>query len=138
MRHYHLRLDQYGITRWEYDELYAFCRQYPEKKARISALYGLRAVAQDGQPHGSTPGDPTSRAAIDAVTDPLRRDVDVIEQAVRDACGEDVGMQQYLLRNVCFGDTFDQLQLPCRRDAFVRTRRKFYFLLAKKRAYPAE
>ena len=31
-----------GISRWAYDELRAFCRQYPEKKAKASALLGVQ------------------------------------------------------------------------------------------------
>ena len=41
MRSYRIKLDEMGITRWQYEELKAFCRQYPEKKAQAAELLGV-------------------------------------------------------------------------------------------------
>lgn len=61
----HLRAatyDDYGLDKHRYLELVHFCRQYDQMKKRIR--YGLKAVSNDGMPHGYEVGRPTEQAAI--------------------------------------------------------------------------
>ena len=44
MREYRINVSMWGISRWAYEELKAFCRQYPEKKAEANALLGVRST----------------------------------------------------------------------------------------------
>ena len=62
MRENRVNLTRYGISRFAYQELKAFCRQYPEKKAMAEACIMPGASERIGS-GGGLPGDPVSRAA---------------------------------------------------------------------------
>jgi phage terminase large subunit-like protein len=61
-----LKLDDYGITKYAYDELKAFCLQYPDKKRKIADLHNplkCQQYSNMDMPHGSGVGMPTAQAA---------------------------------------------------------------------------
>lgn len=142
MRSYRIKLDEMGITRWQYEELKAFCRQYPEKKAQAAELLGVRGssritTAKDergrevgvAMPTSARISTPTADAAIRRIS--LLADCDLIDQTAR-AVGD--GQWERALRlNVCYGvtlDCIDQTILPtANRNAYFRARREFFWRL---------
>lgn len=124
-----LRLDGYGISKFAYRELCNFCLQYQDKKARTEELRDpYKSPQVTGLPHGGGIGNPTEAAAEKAAA--LSRDIDQIETAVRTAAPE---IYQSLLKNVTQGIQYDYMEVPCGRRQFYERRRKFYYILAKKR-----
>lgn len=129
-----VKLDNFGISKYAYDELRAFCLQYPEKKKKIADLHNpLKGVCYNGMPHGSTPGEPTATAAERAAT--LSVDCELIEQTAIEA---DSGIYQYLLLAVTEkGINYEILRackdIPCGREYFYLRRRYFFHRLAEKK-----
>lgn len=124
MRDYDLRLDGYEITRWEYKELLAFCRQYDEKRLRAADLLYRTTGNLSGMPRGSNTSDPVCASAVQR--DRLLRDCEMIEQAAIAASGD---LYAYILRNVTRDEGITTLKPPCGRRQFYEARRKFFFLL---------
>lgn len=142
MREYRPDMRQMGISRWAYEELKAYCRQYPEKKARAAALLGVQGgsriqTARDEQgreigaamPRSVRISTPTADAAIKRIA--LLRDCDLIDRVAAEV-GEGEWAQSLRL-NTCYGigyDYIDQAILPtANRNAFFRARREFFFRL---------
>ena len=125
-----LILDDFGITQNTYRELYYFCRQYQEKKQKLNSMIGLSAVSYGGMPHGSDISDPTVRQAI--IRESCLCDVEQIESALLEAT-DCRAHYTALLKNVTQGIRFDNLTVFCGRNQFFRMRRKFFFILARKR-----
>lgn len=112
--------EDYDISWNRYKELLFFCRQYPEKKRRIG--YGLKAVENDGMPHGTSVGKPTEASAIENAE--LQRDIDLIESAAKSA---NPVIWESILQSVVCGTSYEHLgDVPvCRRD-FYGYRRMFF------------
>lgn len=142
MREYRLRMQEMGISKWAYEELRAYCRQYPEKKAQAAALLGIRgsnriiaAKDENGDEVGVTmPGSlristPTADAAIKRIA--LLRDCDLIDKVAREVDGGE--WERALILNCCYGvgyDFIDPALVPTsNRNAFFRARREFFFRL---------
>lgn len=130
-----LVLGEYDIGEWRYKELKAFCRQYPEKKARAASLLGVRGMGLgDGMPHGKgTTSDPVSAAV--SKREELIRDVEMIDRCLGAVDG---GAFEHALRlNVCYGSSYDCITpeiLPTsKRNTFFEARRKFFCLLDAER-----
>lgn len=128
-REYKLKLkDRYGISDYRYQELRAFCLQHEEKKAELKQLYSLSSISTEISVMGGVPGKPTERKALKA--DELKRDIDMVENCLAEACGDDVGLIEYLRKNVTLGHGFDSLgYVPCGINQFYKARRKFFCLL---------
>ena len=142
MRNYRLQLGDMGISRWAYEELKAFCRQYPEKKAKASALLGVQGgskvqTARDDRGHevgvvmpssGKTSSPTESAAEKRAV---LLADVEMIDKIASEVGG---GIwHRALILNCCYGlshECIGQTILPtANRNAYFAARREFYFRL---------
>jgi hypothetical protein len=121
-------MDEYGLSYEEFMEQYYFCLQYPAKKQRLQMLLSGESARLDGMPHGTNPGNPTLSAVINR--EPLIRDCEDIEQSAMEAWPE--GYQD-LLRCVALGETFAMIDPDCKRDKFSAKRRKFFYLLWKRR-----
>lgn len=134
MREYKLRMAQYGISREAYNELLAFCRQYPEKKAKAAAIAGVSAQRLTGMPGGGGTSDPVARAAIRR--ERLLEECGMIEEAARQA--QDGAYFDAIMLNCCHRvryELIDPTILPtAKRNAFFRARREFFWLLWKKRS----
>lgn len=141
MREYRINMTAWGISRWAYEELRAFCRQYPEKKATAAALLGVQAGSriEEHQQNGKTYGvvTPRSNRISDPVADaaakraPLIADCALIEHV---AMSTDGGQwKDALMLNCCHGigyELLDPAVLPnSNRNAFFRARREFFFRL---------
>ena len=124
-----LNLHRYDIGRNEYRELYYFCRQYREKKARLAAIYSPSGGFGGGAPNGSGAKDPTAARAMQAMK--IEEDVRLIEETARETAGD--VMSRAILRNVCDGTRYEALRPPCGRNQFYELRRRFFFLLHLKK-----
>lgn len=127
--HRKLALNPYLISEYRYRELLNFCRQYGEKKQKLAAERGLSAITYSGMPHGSGTGDPTAEKAERAQK--WIQDIELIEEVAKEV---DPTIYQSLIANVTNEHTpFEFLSVPCGRRQFYEARRKFFYLLDKKK-----
>ena len=121
-----LKLDEYNISGNRYRELKYFCRQYREKQSL------LRSVTEIGSPSlcsgGSGLADRTARTAIRRAE--LQRDLELIEQTAMEA---DAEIYTYIISNVADGVPLKYLGVPTGYRKFYESRRKFFYLLSKKK-----
>ncbi len=131
MRSYNLRLsDEYGISNHRYRELKEFCLQYREKKDELGQIYTSSCVSAEVAVKGGLPGKPTEQKAMRAIR--LKEELKIIDDTLKNACGDDVGVLTYLKKNVTEGIGYSQLGIvPCGQRMFYTYRRKFFFLLDK-------
>lgn len=131
MRSYNLRLsDEYGISNHRYRELKEFCSQYREKKDKLGQIYTSSCAGPEVTVKGGLPGKPTEQKAMRATR--LKEELKVIDDTLKNACGDDVGVLMYLKKNVTEGIGYSQLGIvPCGQRSFYNYRRKFFFLLDK-------
>lgn len=123
-----MKLDKYRISGNRYRELKYFCRQYREKQARLRELTEVAAAAmQEGGRNGKV-SDVTADTVIRRET--LQKDLDSIEQAAMETDAELYG---YIIRNVTDGIPYEYLGVPCSRASFFRIRKKFFWILSKKK-----
>lgn len=123
-----LRMEKYSISKNRYRELKYFCRQYREKQERLRELTEIAAAAmQEGGRSGKVP-DVTADTAIRR--EELQEDLDSIEQAAMETDAELYG---YIIRNVADGIPYEHLGVPCSRASFFRIRKKFFWILSKKK-----
>lgn len=110
----------------------AFCRQYPEKKRQLKEFYELSSAPSDTPVMGGIPGKPTENKALKVLQ--LKKDVEMIDRCVEKACGNAVGMIDFLKENITEGHGYDKLgYVPCSKNKFSDYRRKFFFLLNKEK-----
>lgn len=131
MLNYKPKWEDFGISRFRYDELVAFCRQYPEKKAEAASLLGVGSQRLDGMPRGTDVSDPVGRAA--ERRESLLNDIALIEK-----CAMNVEGGKWfaaLIQNICMRKAYqyiDSLILPTsKRCTFFKQRRQFFILLDK-------
>lgn len=145
MREYRLNMSMWGISRWAYEELKAFCRQYPEKKAEANALLGVRSschVVEYTEGSGDKKktlgtvmprGNATSNPVEDVIMKRLRllEDCDLIDRVAGETDGGD--WKEALILNCCYGKGYELLDpaiLPTsKRNAFFQARREFFYRL---------
>lgn len=129
MRNYPPHYAKYGIPKARYNELRAFCLQYPLWKAEAQSLLGVGAQQYSAQPHGSGVGDPVARAA--ERREHLLQKVELVESVARRV--EDGRWYAALIQNCCMGKSLtfiDPAVLPTsNRNAFFVARRLFYLAL---------
>ena len=124
--------DKYNISNYRFYELYYFCLQYEEWQEALNIKRDtLKSMQYSGMPSSGNPGDPTVNAAIDCAE--LARKCEAIEKAARMA---DKELFDYILYAVTHDKvTFNFLKLqkgmPCERDRYYNSRRKFYYYLDK-------
>lgn len=142
-RERNLVLGKYDIGEWRYKELKAFCRQYPEKKAKAAALLGVQGGSRVEEYRNSrgmiegtvTPSGKgtTSDTVLKAVEkrEELLHDVQMIDE-----CAKAVNGGLYanaLILNICYGSPFETLEqsiMPSsNRNSYFDARRKFFALL---------
>jgi len=118
------------LTRWQYAEVRALCRQYEELRTQASLLLGPRGQSYDPQPHGGGGhGDPVAAAAErrEAILQTVHL-IDRTAQAV-----EAGRWMRPLIYNTCYGVPYEKLDptlLPSsHRWDFFRARRLFYWML---------
>ena len=128
-----LNKDKYKLSKYRFRELYYFCLQYDEWKDQLEDKRNtLKALQYSGMPTAGNTGNQTEAAAI-ACAD-ISEKLCMIEQAAKEA---DPELWKYILYAVTNEDiTFDFLKIkkdmPCERDRYYNSRRKFYFILDSK------
>lgn len=124
-----LSLKKYNISKERYRELKYFCLQYGEWKRQLSFGVSLQPQKLTGLPNAQNQtSNPTEDAAVKLYE--LRDKCALVEQAAIEA---DAELYQYLLKNVTQGIPYEYMPVPCGRRQFYELRRKFFFLLSKKR-----
>lgn len=122
-------LDQYGISRWEYEELKAFCRSYEHKKRAARDLLGVGSPDMSGMPKGNTVGRPTESTALKRLK--YLEDIELIERAAKETDGG--GWYHSLIQNCCLRVAWrflDPASMPSSdRNAFFKARREFFWRL---------
>ena len=127
-----LNKDKYNISNYRFRELYYFCLQYDEMKSKLAAERNpLKGVQYSAMPTSGSTGNPTMNAAIKAAE--LSRKCEAIETAARNA---DPELYNHIIFAVTHeGVTFNYLktvrEIPCERDRYYNSRRKFYYHLDK-------
>ena len=125
---------RYWIDRHRYYELKHFCLQYPLWIRARASLDGLSRRALRLTPPSPTGlvQSPTSRCAEQRLWYTER--IAMVEESAAEA---DPLLGPYLLRGVTEGLSYDclkaQLALPCSREAYYESYRKFFWLLSEKR-----
>lgn len=121
--------DDYGISKYRYQELKAFCLQYDEKKNKIK--YGLSSMNHDGTTVSGGIGRPTEQQAIN--NEKYLKDIRMIEEA---AVRANPGIWKYILKSVTQGLPYEFIEyddhygkIPMCRSDFYGTRRKFFAIL---------
>ena len=124
----------YYINRERYYELKHFCRQYPIWKKAYNALTGMSKRPADLEllNNPSYTSDPTARCA--EAREYYSRRMEMVEQCAHDA---DPDLYKYIMSYATKGDAYSVLKMrdhiPCGKDIFYETVRKFFWLLNKVR-----
>ena len=123
------------LSRARVAELQRFCWQYREKRARIAAKRGGGCSGTiDGLPRGRGGiSRPTERTAIDILEDRDYRDIQMIEEAAKEATSENEALYTCLMANVCDRVLPEHMSIPAGRRQFYELRRRFFWILDKKR-----
>lgn len=129
----HDGLRKYDISPKRYKELCGFCEQYPEWKEALKRMgVGIKAQAMDGMPHGTGTSDPTALIALRRSE--IEERINLIERVAAEA---DKEFAKQIILNVCYEMPYYQLNmshgLHISRNSFYNRRRKFFYLLSKKR-----
>lgn len=129
MRNYIPHYARYGLSAARYQELRAYCLQYPLWQAEAKSLLGVGAQRYSSMPHGSGVGDPVARAA--ERREVLTTKIQLVERLARAV--EDGRWYTAIIQNVCMGrslSVIDQTILPtANRNAYYRARRAFFLAL---------
>ena len=124
---------QIGISQDRYQELLHFCRQYPEWKTEANSLLGIRAIKQDGLPHGNGKSDPVHMAA--ERREKLMEKISVIDECARAIEGGE--WYAALIQNICIGKSYTQMDralMPTSdANAFFKRRREFFDILNRRK-----
>lgn len=125
-----LNKDKYNISNYRFRELYYFCLQYDEWMQELKEKRDpLKGMQYTGMPGSGTPGNPTEKNAI--ICAELSHKCGLIEDAAKAA---DPELWQYILyavtnENITFKFLKMQKDIPCERDRYYNSRRKFYYYL---------
>ena len=123
---------KYKISNFRFRELYYFCLQYEEWREELKNKRNpLKGTKYSGMPTTGAPGNSTMHAAI--ACEELSRKCEKIEAA---AMAADPELYEYIIfavthENITFNYLKTQKDIPCERDRYYDSRRKFYFYLDK-------
>lgn len=110
-----LKMEKYSISGNRYRELKYFCRQYREKQSQIQVMADIRTPLLYGT---------ADRWEM------LQEELHMIDQAAMEADAELAG---YIIKNAADGIPYEYLGAPCSRSAFFRARKKFFWILDRKK-----
>lgn len=123
----------YYISKHRYYELRHFCLQYPEWRSAYYSLDGYaKASSEEKIFTGGAAGDPTASIAVSRIYY-LKR-MKLVERTAREA---DAVLARFLVKCVTEGLSYEQIRarepIPCGKDFFYETYRRFFWLLDKAR-----
>lgn len=125
-----LNKDKYNISDYRFLELYYFCLQYEEWRERLEELRNpLKGLQYSDMPSSGVPGDSTMNKGIECAE--YSQKCEAIEKAAELA---DPELYEYIIYAVTNKDiSFNKLKIhkniPCERDRYYNSRRKFYYHL---------
>lgn len=127
-----LNKDKYAISNYRFRELYYFCLQYHEWKQKLKEKQNpLQGTQYSGMPSSGSVGNPTESKGIECAE--LSHKCAAVESAARAA---DPELYEYIIyavtnENITFKFLKMRKDIPCERDRYYNSRRKFYFILDK-------
>ena len=129
-----LNKSKYNISNYRFRELYYFCLQYEGWKENIKEIRNPLKGMQYSEMPSSAPGvssKPTENIAIECAE--YSHKCRLIEYAAKEA---DPELYKYILfavthENITFKYLKAKMNIPCERDRYYDSRRKFYFILDK-------
>jgi hypothetical protein len=145
MREYRINMSMWGISRWAYEELRAFCRRYPEMKAEAAALLGVKSSSHVVEYTVGTGGKKKTLGTVmargNATSNPVEDTIikrmlllegcDLIDRVAAETDGGE--WKEALILNCCYGKGYELLDpaiLPTsKRNAFFEARREFFYRL---------
>lgn len=128
--------NEWKLGKHEYYTAYHYAMQYTEWKDRLRTLTdSVAAIVTDGQPHGSSTGNPTENLAIKRAE--LTEKMRVVEETAKAATTDCDWMYIYLIRavtdeNVTWRYLRQVMGIPCGKNVYYNHRWKFYYLLSQK------
>lgn len=126
--------EKYKISKHRFLELYHFCMQYQEWKNELKYLTDtVKGIDYSGEIKGNGTGSATEQLAIRRSE--LRKKCELIEQTAMEA---DPEIYQYILEGVTadyasYKYLKEVKSIPCGKDMYYHRRRKFYWLLSRKK-----
>ena len=129
-----LNKDKYNISANRFRELYYFCLQYNEWKQKLLLKRNPLKAMQYGERVASSTVNASQTENIAIECAELSRKCEVVENVAKEA---DAEISQYILYAVTNkGVSYEYLHMrkgiPCGRDRYYMSRRKFYWLLDKR------
>ena len=127
-----LNKSKYNISNYRFRELYYFCLQYEEWKEILKEIRNpLKSMHYSGMPSSGVCSNPTESIAIECAE--YSHKCGLIERAAKEA---DAELYEYIIfavthENISFKYLKMQMNMPCERDRYYNSRRKFYFILDK-------
>lgn len=125
-----LNLERYGVSQQRYNELRAFCLQYPEWQVKLRDIHSLSGVSTDSEAvQGGKTGQPTESKALQALryTEKIR----AVERALKQAVGDEQHIYNPLLNNLTRGTKYEYLSIPISKKNFYMYRTAFFVNLDK-------
>jgi len=128
-----LRLDKYGINKYRYRELKAFCEQYPDWKNELNNHAYIQGVDYDKEPISSNgTSDRTGKDAIRLIR--YERNCQLVEKVAKET---DTEFWEYLIKAICYEVPLTYLisvdNMHLEKSAFYERRRLFFYLLDKEK-----
>ena len=131
-----VNLNRYGISKWEYHELKAFCRQYRDKLHKVKNMIGISSqmnISTDADLIRGKGGVHRPVETIVVRRERLLSDIDMIDAAA--SFPDDGAWTRALILSCCDGKKWDDIPpdiLPTsHRNAFFKARRIFFYRLAQ-------
>ena len=127
-----LNKDKYNISNYRFRELYYFCLQYNEWRETLKQKHNtLQATKYSGMPSSGHISNQTENHGIECAE--LSNKCAAVEAAARMADSELYDFIIYAVthENITFNYLKMQKDIPCERDRYYNSRRKFYFMLDK-------
>lgn len=125
-----LNKDKYNISKNRFRELYYLCLQYYELQEELKEKRdALKGTQFSGMPSSGIRGNPTENIGIACAE--ISKKCSAIEQAARQA---DPELHEYIFfavthENITFNYLKMKKDIPCERDRYYSSRRKFYYYL---------
>ena len=120
-----------GISKWRYEELKAFCRQYEEKKHKLDSAIGIQSPQYDSiRVQSGGIADRVLQAV--AIREPISEDITQIDKVAGSIEGGK--WEQALILHLGYGVSYECLVtrsvLPTNnRQSFFRARKLFFQVL---------
>lgn len=123
-----MKRNEHTFSVHRYNELKAFCRQYPDKKREYDGIPSPHSSALNGMPHLSGIADPVLAMVSQRMK--LGEELELIEGCAMDVRNGD--FYHALIANICYDKPYDcilELVPTINRNAYFAARSEFFELL---------